>query len=422
MFHFGTATVVKFLTNAQHRLGRTQALSVPRETTRGARRGRNPLRRTTGHPRRPKAAAGEVSPSRPAIRSSSNQQPGWSAGDEGQSADVPLPSLCLLAGCKDRGVARLHLVAIPLVRCSGARTMKATVTPVAGGRLLLGEHVSLPRRSMDCRFVWLVPDAAFAGGVGPGHEQADCRFDRRPSLRRVSDAVAVKARRARALCPIESAAETPGGCTAVGLAMTTLVLAQSSALKLVGAYTRKGRHLARPALQARTALSGRTLSANVLRATPVITPTDRHGACATPPCRRPALPLVHPWGCKRSGSRLKGLRATAAIRGSARAGPRSAPRESPRSPRPGSTLDATLLSQSRSRSCRPGCPCRWWRKALSAPAPKTRCRPLLDEGSGNRAGGTPRRRGGYRTPARSGCPLTPIRRSPSPGPGQRCRP
>ncbi len=49
-----------------------------------------------------------------------------------------------------------------------------------------------------------------------------------------------------------------------------------------------------------------------------------------------------------------------AIRGSARGGPRSARRGPLRSPMPGSGFGATVLSRSRSRSCRPGSPCHWW--------------------------------------------------------------
>ena len=67
---------------------------------------------------------------------------------KGKPADVAPPSLCLLARCKHRGVARLHLVANSIVGAARPDEQSSGLPgPCAGGRLLPGRWSELSNRA-----------------------------------------------------------------------------------------------------------------------------------------------------------------------------------------------------------------------------------------------------------------------------------
>lgn len=82
----------------------------------------------------------------------------------------------------------------------------------------------------DCRFVWCVPGAAFAGRLGLGApEQAHGRYER-PLLRSAERRSGSTPGRGRSGCSLPSASETPGGSTCLRLASAPVLLARWSAL------------------------------------------------------------------------------------------------------------------------------------------------------------------------------------------------
>jgi hypothetical protein len=61
-------------------------------------------------------------------------------GDQGEARGRRAPSLCLLAGCKHRGDARLHLVAEALVRSETTQEGKAIAREMLGSARNAGER------------------------------------------------------------------------------------------------------------------------------------------------------------------------------------------------------------------------------------------------------------------------------------------